>query len=74
LLGMDTPMPDNPAHGKGCDVDSPVHKILLGNDIVLTEYLCNLNALTKNEIELIVAPLKIQAGDGSPARVIAIEN
>jgi arylformamidase len=73
LLGMDTPMPDNPVHGKGCEVDSPVHKILLGNDVVLTEYLCNLRALTSSEIELIVLPLKILAGDGSPARVVAIE-
>ncbi len=73
LLAMDTPMPDNPKHGQGCDIDSPIHKILLGNNVVLVEYLCNLKALNSKHVELTVAPLKILDGDGAPARVFAIE-
>lgn len=74
LLALDTPMPDNPAHGRGKDPDSPVHKILLGNGVVLVEYLCNLRELRQREIELIVLPLKIREGDGSPVRCVAIES
>lgn len=74
LLGMDTPTPDNPKHGRGSELDSPVHKILLNNDVILVEYLCNLKELQKQEVELICLPLKILGGDGSPVRCIAIES
>ncbi len=74
LLAMDTPMPDDPKNGKGCDIDSPIHKILLGNGVVLVEYLCNLAALRQKQVQLVVAPLKILDGDGAPARVFALED
>ena len=74
LVGMDTPMPDNPKNGKGCDVDSPIHKILLGNNVVLCEYLINLSEISKPVVDLYIAPLKIHEGDGSPVRAFAIEN
>ena len=73
LLAMDTPMPDNPKNGWGSEVDSPNHKILLGNGVIIVEYLCNLRELRQREIELIVLPLKIQGGDGAPVRCVAIE-
>lgn len=74
LLAMDTPMPDNPANGRDSENDSPVHKILLGNDVVLVEYLCNLQELRTSAIDIIVLPLKIADGDGSPVRCVAIEH
>jgi kynurenine formamidase len=74
LLAMDTPMPDNPAHGRGATPDSPNHKTLLGNGVILVEYLCNLKELRRREIELVVLPLKILGGDGAPARCVAIED
>jgi kynurenine formamidase len=73
LLAMDAPMPDNPANGRGTANDSPNHKILLGKDVVLVEYCCNLSSIKGTEVELIVLPLKVIDGDGAPARVIAIE-
>ena len=73
LLAMDTPMPDNPRHGRGSDLDSPVHKILLGQGVILVEYLCNLHELRQREIELVTMPLKIREGDGAPVRCVAIE-
>lgn len=73
LLAMDTPMPDSLQHGQGSAKDSPVHEIMLGKGVILVEYLCNLRALRNNEIELVVLPLKVQGGDGAPARCIAIE-
>ena len=40
---------------------------------MLVEYLTNLTAITAPVVELIVAPLKIEGGDGSPIRCFAIE-
>lgn len=74
LLALDIAMPDNPKHGRGCEKDSPNHKILLGNSCIIVEYLCNLQEIKKKEVELFVLPLKIAGADGSPARCIAIES
>lgn len=73
LIAMDTPSPDNPAHCRGTAKDSPNHKVLLGAEVVLVEYLTNLKSITAAEVELIVAPLKLKGCDGAPARCVAIE-
>jgi kynurenine formamidase len=49
-----------------------IHQILL-KGVVIIEGLTNLENLQSNCVELIALPLKIEKGDGSPARVIAIE-
>ena len=72
LVGMDTPMPDDPKNNRDSCNDSPVHKILLSNNVVLVEYLVNLNLINQNTFFLVVSPLKIKDADGSPARVVAI--
>lgn len=74
LLGMDTPMPDNPLNARGTANDSPNHKILLGKNVILVEYLCNLKEIRKKEVELVVLPLKLLGGDGAPVRCVAIES
>lgn len=51
-----------------------IHQILMANDILIIEGLVNLNKLKKSEVTLMAFPLKIKDGDGSPARVIAIED
>jgi arylformamidase len=73
LIAMDTPSPDNPAHSRASGNDSPNHKVLLGAEVVLVEYLTNLRSLSRSVVELVVLPLKIKGGDGSPARCVAIE-
>lgn len=72
LLGMDIAMPDNPKNGRNGPKDSPNHKILLGNGVVLLEYMVNLAAIDLAEVQLVVAPLKIRDGDGAPVRAFAI--
>ncbi len=74
LLGMDSAMPDDPRNGKGSDNDSPIHKILLSNEVILLEYLVNLKSITEPVFEIIVAPMKIKGADGSPVRAMAILN
>jgi kynurenine formamidase len=63
MLGMDFSGPD-------IDDSWPVHKILLGNNILIIENLFNLEKLQGEEFEIIALPLNI-VSDGSPARVIA---
>ena len=50
-----------------------VHRILLAGDVVLVEGLCNLEQIRQRKVKIIALPLKIEGGDGAPARVIAIE-
>lgn len=49
----------------------PVHKSLLGADILLIENLTNLKALINQTFDLYALPIKLEK-DGAPARVIAI--
>lgn len=72
LLGMDTPMPDNPSEGHGSEEDSPLHKLLLGEGVVLLEYLCDLDKLGREQFELYALPLKLNEGDGAPVRCVGI--
>ncbi len=74
MVAMDSPQPDDPRNGRNSPKDSPIHKILLGQGVVLCEYLCNLRDLSTRTFELVVAPLKIEQGDGAPARCFAIED
>lgn len=74
LVGMDTPMPDDPRNGRGCSKDSPNHKIFLGNNVILLEYLVNLEAIPSKDFTLVAFPLKMIGCDGSPVRAIAITN
>lgn len=73
LLGFDTPSPDASSKSlNGGDEDSPVHKILLDKNVVLVEYLQNLDDLAESDDWNIAAlPLKVLGADGMPARVVA---
>ena len=51
-----------------------IHQILMKGDIIIVEGLCNLDALSQTKVTLIALPLKVENGDGAPARVIALEN
>ena len=71
LIGLDFPSPDSQFFGTECDIDSPNHKLLFSANIILTEYLINLDKLNEGPIFLIVSPLKLMDFDGAPARVTA---
>lgn len=51
------------------DETYPVHKILLGNQVVLLEGL-NLSQIDEGQYEMSCLPLKLKDMDGAPARVI----
>jgi kynurenine formamidase len=51
-----------------------VHQALLGAEIVIVEGLANLDKLQDlRQVTFIALPLKLEGGDGSPVRAIAIE-
>lgn len=70
ILGVEPP---SVADVNNMEEVTQIHKILLGN-VIIVEGLCNLDLISKNIFELIALPLKIEGCDGSPCRVIAIEN
>jgi kynurenine formamidase len=48
----------------------PVHDILLGNDILIVENLCNLDKITQIKGTYSFLPLKLKDSDGSPIRAV----
>jgi kynurenine formamidase len=71
LLGVDFMTPDLPVAKRPPDFAFPVHRTLLGNDVLIVENLRNLGAVAGRSIELHALPIPIVAGDGAPARVVA---
>lgn len=64
IVALDTPSPDRPPF--------PVHKILLGNGVLIIENLANVDSLLEiGSFEVIALPAKYQ-WEAAPIRVIAI--
>jgi kynurenine formamidase len=58
-----------PIKGKYC----PNHFKFLGRDMILIEWCTNLGEIKKPRVTVMAIPLKIKGADGSPARVIIVE-
>lgn len=54
--------------------DYPTHARLLVRGIPMIEYLCNLVALPNPRTELLALPVKLPGADGTPIRVVALED
>ena len=70
LVGLESP---SVASLQDIEELTAVHQSLLRKKIVIVESLANLRALPE-EVFFIALPLKIQGGDGSPVRAVAILN
>mgnify|MGYP001566864375 CR=1 FL=1 len=70
LIGMDVPSPDAPRFDT-TSPDSPCHKLLLGQGVILVEYLRGLDRLQRSEVFLAALPLPFEGADGAPGRVVA---
>lgn len=66
LIGMDMPSVHATEY-------VAVHQILLGAEIVIVEWLTNLEAIKQSPFYFVALPLKFQGRDGSPVRAVAIE-
>ena len=73
VMGLDTPSPD--ASKMIDNEDCPVHKILLGQGVVLLEYLTNLTEAIEDPEGwgVIALPMKIRDADGAPARICLVK-
>ena len=73
LIALDTPSPDDGRAIQERD-DSPNHKILLREDVIIVEYLTNTSEIDfSKKHEIIALPLKVFGADGAPARVVLKE-
>lgn len=72
LIATDTITPDLPGPIRPDDYEEfPVHRTLLGEEILIAEHLTNLEPLTGDRLEVFAFPLKIEGGDGAQARFVA---
>lgn len=53
-------------------IDFEIHNIILSRGKLIIENLTNLDIINREEFTLVATPLKIEDGDGSPVRAIAI--
>ncbi|MGI9012585.1 MAG: cyclase family protein [Nitrososphaeraceae archaeon] len=63
---------DSPSIDSGIESEFPVHQILLKNNIIIIENICNLAKIDKKNFKLIAIPLKLRGASGSPVRALAI--
>ncbi len=66
MVGIDSPSID-----VGKDSSFSSHHILLKNNVLILENLCNLNKIKSTKFKLVALPLKIQNATGSPVRAVA---
>ena len=71
ILGVEPP---SVADVNNIEEVTEIHNILMKNDIIIIEGLCNLEQITQSRVTLIALPLKVEDGDGAPSRVIALED
>jgi kynurenine formamidase len=63
---------DGPSIDAGKDSKFTAHNILLTNNVLAIENLCNIDRIVKKRFTLVAAPLKLEGATGSPVRAIAI--
>ena len=71
ILGVEPP---SVADVNNLEEVTNIHHILMKNDIIIVEGLCNLEQITTPKVTLIALPLKVEGGDGAPSRVIALQD
>jgi arylformamidase len=73
IIGMDTITPDIPIPMRPEGFDFPVHRILLGKDILVIETLGrNLRQLLAKRLTIGAFPLRIKRADGAPCPVLGL--
>jgi kynurenine formamidase len=63
MVLLDIPTPDKFPY--------PIHKKILGNDILIVENVCNMKLLINKKFKVYAIPLNFEKFDGSPCRVFA---
>lgn len=71
LVALDLITPDMPEAVRSGSFDWPVHRALLGREILILENACNMGSLAGRRVEVMAAPINIMGGDGAPVRLLA---
>lgn len=70
-IGADTLSPDLPRDKRPADFDMPLHRQLLGRDILIIENLRNLIALRGRRVSISIGVVSYAGKDAGPARILA---
>ena len=70
LLACDTVTPDLAVNRREPGFGWPVHHVLLGHGVLVSEHVTNLATLSNGHAEFMFLALNIEGADGSPARVL----
>ena len=70
LLALDIVTPDLPHRRRDETFDYPVHKILLGNEVLIAENLADLSAVSGRRVLAHAFPLIVRGGDAGHVRIV----
>lgn len=73
MMGLDCITVDLPTPLRPKPFGFPIHKILLGNEVLIAENVVNLRPLCGKRLLFQAFPIKVARGDAGQARIIAIE-
>jgi kynurenine formamidase len=71
MVALDMVSPDLPPARRAPDAQLVVHRRLLGSDVLIAENLTGLAPLVGRRLQVYALPIKIDQGDGAPARICA---
>lgn len=71
MLAVDTPSPDLAEGPRPEGFNWPVHQVLMGGGVLITEQLVRLDKVVGKRFRLHAFPIALTGSDGAPARVIA---
>jgi kynurenine formamidase len=71
MLGIDCITVDLPTPLRPKGFDFPVHKMLLGNDVLIAENVTNLGSIVGKQTRILALPLRVKGSDAGHARIVA---
>jgi kynurenine formamidase len=71
LFGIDCITVDLPTPLRPKGFDFPVHKMLLGNGVLIAENVANLGAIVGKKTRILALPIIIKGSDAGHARIVA---
>jgi kynurenine formamidase len=71
MFGIDCITVDLPTPLRPKGFDFPVHKTLLGNDVLIAENVANLGSIVGKRTRIMALPLRVKGSDAGHARIVA---
>ena len=71
MFGIDCITVDLPTPLQPKGFDFPVHRTLLGNNVLIAENVTNIGSIIGKRTRIMALPLRIQGSDAGHARIIA---